>query len=125
MPNNVSTRCIVTGPDSEITRFRELMFKTYTENKELMTCFDFKRIIPMPPEIDLSEEDNLESLHAEIGQAMIQLRGKSGSTYATGDLYDYQVMRIRQELKMPQESISVVARAWLEKYPDGEKNFHF
>ena len=58
MPNHVTTRCIVTGPDSEIARFRELMFKKVRgdledEKSEGELTFDFDQLIPMPPQLHI------------------------------------------------------------------------
>jgi flagellar biosynthesis/type III secretory pathway M-ring protein FliF/YscJ len=53
MPNHVTTICAISGPESEIKRFRDLMFKFEKENGEEKLCFDFSSVIPMPPELDI------------------------------------------------------------------------
>ena len=58
MPNHVTTKCVVTGPDSEIARFRELMFKKTKdcddEKSEGELTFDFNQLIPMPPQLHIT-----------------------------------------------------------------------
>lgn len=57
MPNHVTTRCIVTGSDSEIARFRELMFKKIKdcddEKSEGELIFDFNQLISMPEQLNI------------------------------------------------------------------------
>lgn len=60
MPNHVTTRCIVTGPDSEIVRFHDLMFQKtkdpYDPNSKEILFFDFNQIIPMPPQLRIEAD---------------------------------------------------------------------
>jgi len=50
MPNHVTTRCIVTGPQPEIARFRELIFRFHDGDQIL----DFNEVIPMPSPTNVS-----------------------------------------------------------------------
>jgi hypothetical protein len=44
MPNHVTTRCLVSGPEADICEFRNRAFR----EKDGETIFDFNAFIPMP-----------------------------------------------------------------------------
>ena len=46
MSNYVTHRLVVTGPESEVRRFREKVIRPDEEDGQ--DCFDFETLVPMP-----------------------------------------------------------------------------
>ncbi len=123
MPNHVTTRCIVTGPDEEVARFRAKMIVTLQDKDEFIgtlrepyTCFDFNQIIPMPEILWSSESSSV----AEEGVILIMLRAEHRVAFADGGLVP-TIDRIRQDVQMPERPIYEVADAFLTKHPRYEE----
>lgn len=49
MPNHITTICTVSGSDSDVKSFRELMFETQPDES---ISFEFRKIIPMPASVE-------------------------------------------------------------------------
>jgi hypothetical protein len=112
MPNHVTTRCIVTGPQSEIDRFREMTFRSDHGDQIL----DFNEIIPMPLSIRDSEASNTWEQAAEL----LLIRSDPFSLGSRG-LSSTNVERIRADVDLPEPTpMSYVAAAYLEKHPEEE-----
>jgi hypothetical protein len=122
MPNHVTTRCVVTGSDENISQFRDKGFLI----KEKIMTFDFNAFIPMPQALAETQSGTT----AEEGSILISLsHGRAPPqsqhhglapklSYATVD-------RMRETLDMKCEPVAELAKAWLEKNPEyrieGEK----
>lgn len=115
MPNHVTSRCTVTGPAEDIVALRAQIF-SLDEDQNLF--FDFDKIIPMPVMLRKVEESNV----SKQGAALIKLRAdcNSHAPFAFGELYDFEVKRIRADVEMPTEHIQAVAKAYLTKHPEFE-----
>jgi hypothetical protein len=112
MPNHVTTRCVVTGPQPEIDRFRELVFGFDRDDQFV----DFNQVIPMPLSLRGSEAGGRSELAVEL----ILLRSEVVSLRGRG-LLPIEVERIRADVGIPKAGpMSVVAAAYLEKHPDEE-----
>lgn len=63
MPNHVTHRVVVSGPDAEIERFRARCIRTQKDETtgEDYTFFDFNSLIPMPDEIRNTESSSTVS----------------------------------------------------------------
>jgi hypothetical protein len=114
MPNHVTTRCIVTGPQSEIDRFREMTFR-FDHGDEIL---DFNEIIPMP----LSIRDSEASPKWEQAAELLLIRSDTLS-FGSGSrgLPQTEVERIRADVDLREPApMSYVAAAYLEKHPEEE-----
>ena len=66
MPNHVTTRCVVTGSDDNISQFRDKAFPI----KEKIMTFDFNAFIPMPrPRGNSKRHDRRGRLCPDISQS--------------------------------------------------------
>ncbi len=111
MPNHVTTRCIVTGPQPEIARFRELIFRFHDGDQIL----DFNEVIPMP----LAIRDSEASPKWEQAAELLLIRSDTLSN--SRGLSPINVERIRADVGLPEPApMSYVAAAYLEKHPDEE-----
>ena len=72
MPNHVTTRCTVTGPATDIAKFREQVFTIKNEE----TYLDFDKIIPSPPIVSEVEESSIN----EAAAALIVARADGASS---------------------------------------------
>jgi hypothetical protein len=124
MPNHVTTRCLVSGPDDAVNEFRKRAFRI--EDGE--TVFDFNAFVPMPSII----RDRQSGSVAEQGSALLCIvrdRAPPVSRSLLGterpELRDDTVKRMREELGMPEATLKEVAKAWLasnlEYATEGEK----
>jgi Ferredoxin-like domain in Api92-like protein len=124
MPNHVTTRCLVTGPDDAVEQFRKRAFRI--EDGE--PVFDFNAFVPMPAIV----RDTRSGSTSEQGAALLCIvrdrappagRGSFGTD--GGKLRAATVKHMREELGMPKATLKQVAKAWLAKYPEyaaeGEK----
>ena len=100
MPNHVTTRCLVSGPDAAVKQFREWAFRI--ENGELV--FDFNAFVPMPSVI----RDTQSGSTAEQGAALLCIvrdrappAGCSSFGTGYGELRDATIANMREELGMP------------------------
>jgi len=127
MPNHVTTRCVVTGPQAEVERFKARMIVDQMEEREdwwpadrepkPFTTFEFNAVIPMPESLVGAEE----SSSAEEGLALIMARGSSIAPFAKLGLYDYQIERIRSVAGLAADAaITEVAKAYLDANPEVE-----
>lgn len=112
MPNHVTTRCIVTGEESEIKRFCDTFFSK-DQNGEF--CVDFNRVIPMPEILINTVEGSVSST------GVLLLRIAYGITNAEQELSKPWETQIRENLSMPEEPLPDVAKKYLEKNPEYEK----
>lgn len=116
MPNHVTTRCIVTGPTDQITRFRAEVLDPQAEEGREAAAFLFDRIIPMPS--GLKAHEKIESGYAEQAQKLLVLQS-AGAPFDPGGLAPYEIERIRADVGMPTPThIADVAKAWLKEYPE-------
>ena len=112
MPNHVTTRCIVTGPQPEIARLRALVFRVDNGNQ----IVDFNQVIPMP----LSLCDSDASSTPQWAAQLLLIRGEALS-FNTRGLPPIVVERIRTDVGIPEPApMSDVAAAYLEKHPEEE-----
>ena len=112
MPNHVTTRCLVTGPQPEIDRFREMTFR-FDDGDQIV---DFNEVIPMPLSLRDSEASSTSQWVAEL----LLIRGETLSFDSSG-LPPIVVERIRADVGSPEPApMSDVAAAYLEKYPEEE-----
>jgi len=63
MSNYVTHRVVVTGPASEVTRFREKVIRPCEEDGQ--DCFDFETLVPMPDSVRNTGEDTNTRLGIE------------------------------------------------------------
>jgi hypothetical protein len=63
MPNHVTTRCLVSGPDDAVNKFRKRAYRI--EDSE--TVFDFNAFVPMPAIIKNTKSGSV----AEEGAALL------------------------------------------------------
>ena len=118
MPNHVTTRCTVTGPDSDVAAFRARMIVNGTDDKgKPYTLLDFNKIIPAPEAL----ADIVESSSSEYAARLIILRGERGASFETMGIYDTHITRIRADVGMFKEPMYDVAAAYLAKHPDEEE----
>jgi hypothetical protein len=107
MPNHVTTRCIVTGPQTGIDQFRNRAFRV--EDDE--TIFDFNAFIPMPAAIKGTQASTV----AKEGAALIAvLHDRAPTPVLRLDRIKY----MRKELCLPKASLTELAQAWLAKHPE-------
>ncbi len=112
MPNHVTTRCRVVGPASEIDRFKKLAI---TED-DGRSIFDFRRIIPMPQEI---EETTGEVGGVDLAVSLMIAKATGAAPFATLGLYDHEVAYVRREAGLPHDAhIERVAEKFLKKHSD-------
>src|SRR5262245_58251355 len=64
MSNPVMHRVVVTGPESEVRRFREKVIRPCEEDGQ--DCFDFETLVPMPDSVRNTESDTETRLGMEI-----------------------------------------------------------
>lgn len=64
MPNHVTHRIVVTGPEADLKKFREdiIVQEEDKHTKKMFDLFDFNRIIPMPEALRESESSSLVTL---------------------------------------------------------------
>lgn len=119
MPNHVTIRCVVTGPDAEVQRFRETVLLTKVDAPANIshTQLDFEAVIPMPSALKGVEAGS----RSEEGAVLIVLRAERGAPFATGGLYEARVQRIRDDVGMRDDHIQKVAAEYLRKHPDVEE----
>jgi hypothetical protein len=145
MPNHVSTRCIVTGPEADVSAFRERMF-TWDERSEAFvsmgfgnapadliasfdpkmmakireggghTRFDFEKLIPSPAIVRRVVESNT----SEDGARLMLLRGEYSDPADTMGMMETKIKSLREDVGMPDAPIREVAAAILRKYPHYE-----
>src|SRR5262249_13174217 len=64
MPNHMTNRMVVTGPESEVRRFREKVMQPYEEGGQ--DYFDFEGLVPMPDSVRNTEAASRTNLGVEI-----------------------------------------------------------
>ena len=112
MPNHVTTRCVVTGPQPEIDRFRELVFG-FDQDDQFV---DFNQVIPMPLSLRGSEASGT----AHTASELLLIRSEAFS-FGSRALSPIKTERIRADVGIPEPGpMSVVAAAYLEKHPEEE-----
>jgi Ferredoxin-like domain in Api92-like protein len=124
MPNHVTTRCLVSGPDASVKQFRKRAFRI--EDGE--TIFDFNAFVTMPAVIRETKSGSASDQGAVL-LCIVQDRAPPAgcSSFGTdrGKLRDATVKHMREELGMPKATLKQVAEAWLAKHPEyaveGEK----
>ena len=112
MPNHVTTRCTVTGPVTDIAKFREQVFSIKDEEIYL----DFDKIIPSPP--ILEEIDELSII--EEAAALILARADGEGPESLINLSQFLIKRVREDMNMPNASVGAVVTAYFAKYPKEE-----
>lgn len=114
MPNHVTTRCRVVGTAAEIERFKALAI---TED-DGRPSFNFRRIIPMPQEIEATMG---EVGGVDMAVSLLIAKASGAAPYATLGLYNHEIAFVRREAGLPDDaSIERVAETFLEKHPDLE-----
>jgi hypothetical protein len=130
MPNHVTTRCWVTGPETEIERFKARAFCTVGRKQQ----FDFNAFVPMPAVIAATKYGTIAIRGAilvgllrdetSFGQAGF-LRSLLRRRRVQRELGRGYIAHMRGMLGMPTAALTEVARAWLATHPDyvdqGEK----
>lgn len=90
MANNVTTRCIVTGPSADIDGLvKRMIHEEYVGNGRLEPVFDFNGIIPMPREL----VDSNEGTGSEFGAFLLLLANDR-----TGTVGNATLRMLRREL---------------------------
>jgi hypothetical protein len=117
MYNHVTTRCVISGPQGEIDRFKKLAFL----EKDDCTEFDFNTFIPMPAVL----ADTAAGSTASIGSLLICVVEGRSPPSGWLELDKRTIHDMRLKLGMPEAPLNELAKAWLTKYPDyadqGEK----
>lgn len=113
MPNHVTTRCVVTGGEVELKRFRDTFCCI---NDEGDFYVDFNKIIPMPAILINSVEGSIASTGLSL------LLAEHGITHQEHELMDSQKEEIRKRLGMASESFPEVAEKFLAEYPEYMKS---
>lgn len=118
MPNHVTTRCTVVGPDDEIARFRSRMFvPKNNEHDGDSIDFDFGAVIPMPEALQGVEESGT----SEYAARLIILRGERGAPFEKMGIYDTHIERIRKDAGLRFDApMHKVAATYLANHPDEE-----
>ena len=107
MPNNVTTRCKVIGPDEEIQRFKDIFAGTQ--------IMDFNRIIPMP---DCLKQVG-ESSNSQQAESLVIIASRRGYTLdktLTNDVFDF-IDGIRKGQNLSNYEL---ANRYLKEHPDVE-----
>ena len=112
MPNHIKNIISFKGNQTDIDElFCFVKSKDDDEGKEY---FDFNKIIPMPDIL----ADIEESTEAEHGAALLLLQSEM-APYACGNLYDFEIERIREATGLPSDTpIRKIARAYLNENPE-------
>ena len=77
MPNFVASRCVVTGPEAEVARFREKMFATEPDGRP---AFDFNGVVPMPAYMQGISADSVSETAAALHHCL-QVQGSFADRY--------------------------------------------
>ena len=126
MPNHVTTRCVVVGAHQDIKRFRDKAFLV----KDKILTFDFNAFIPMPSSIAETQsgttaEEGAALVSLTQGHAPPRLKPLAGRHSDDTQLRPARITHMRETLNMPEASLTELAKAWLDKYPEyrteGEK----
>jgi hypothetical protein len=121
MPNHVTTRCKITGSADEIKRFKNTMIGSENNSHgEAVRFLDFNKAIQMPEILQgsvsgTSAEKGAMLLHIAAGGEYTSLVG----TYGLNKRWEKQV---REELNMKTHPLCDVAKAYLKKNPEYEKD---
>jgi hypothetical protein len=117
MYREITTRCVISGPQGEIDRFKQFAFTQKDDGTE----FDFNRFIPMPA---LIEETVAGTTPRQASLLICAAEGRSPPS-GWGELDEETIRHLRQALSMPDVPLTELAKAWLSEYPDwadlGEK----
>ena len=114
MPNHVSNRCTVTGPEDEVARFRATCFTPDGDGDPIL---DFNTVIPMP-EILRTIED---SSRYEMGFELLIYRAERGAPFAEyGSNFVNHYKDMRSKFGMEREPMHRVAARKLEEDPELE-----
>lgn len=117
MPNHVTTRCTITGPVADVSRFRETMIVA----EDGKPALDFNAAIPMPAVL----VGSVSGGYSEEGAALIIARATQKHTFGfVGDdlgLGQVRISSIRDAVGMPDEHIFLVASEFLARNPKYEQ----
>jgi Ferredoxin-like domain in Api92-like protein len=129
MPNHVTTRCAVSGPDDQLIEFAKQAFRS--ENGE--TIFDFNAFVPMP-EILRNTVSGTAAINGAILLTLTRWHDSADrlirSRKTKADVKDsavrdaeerlgaVQVAHMRETLKLPDAPLVDVAKAWLASNPE-------
>jgi hypothetical protein len=145
MANNVTTRCTVIGPATDVAAFRERMFIWDDRSEEFLNWgfhtmsqklirsfppafvkrvteqgghmrFDFERLIPSPALVWQVEESNT----SEHGARLILLRGQYVDRTETMGMPKSSIKYYRADVSMPKAPMHEVAAAFLQNNPEYE-----
>src|SRR5215469_4940131 len=70
MPTDMMHRMVVTGPQSEVTRFREKVIRPCEEDGQ--DCFDFETLVPMPDSVRNTEADTETRIGMEFVRGWVR-----------------------------------------------------
>lgn len=110
MPNHVTTRCTITGPEADIAAIQADLF---SDSEKL---FDFAQIIPVPEAIEGTEEGTI----AQDGARLILLAHNNPYSIDHG-FAPMHWERIRKEAGIASPSVAAVAAAALANNPAYEE----